>query len=142
MRRTTEANASAATLKLMKPGPATVTDAIEGDSGSRATMRSAISRGFAPRDAREGEGDRAREIPVAVPAAALDRDLGQAIEREVAFVAKRRQHLREKRSDVLLHGPDTPRFARMGISRIGLAPARPPGDRNPGAPPARRGRAF
>ena len=47
MRRTTEANASAATLKLMKPGPAIATEAIEGDSGSRATMRSAISRGLA-----------------------------------------------------------------------------------------------
>ena len=70
-------------------------------------------------DARQGEGDGAREIPVAVPAAALDRDLGQGIEGEAAFVAKRRQRAREKRSDVLLHGPDTPRFARMGTSRIG-----------------------
>ena len=46
MRRTVAVNASVATLKLMKPGPAIATDAIEADSGSRATIRSATSRGL------------------------------------------------------------------------------------------------
>ena len=45
---------------------------------------------LAPRDAREGKGDGAREISVAVPAAALDRDPGQGIEGEIASSRRRR----------------------------------------------------
>ena len=58
---------------------------------------------LAPGDAREGEGDGAREVAVAIPAAALDRNVGQRIEREVPVVAKCRQRVLEERSDVLLH---------------------------------------
>ena len=59
--------------------------------------------GPAPCDTGEGEGDGTREIAVIVTAAALDGDIGQRIERELPFVAKRRQRVLQERSDMLLH---------------------------------------
>ena len=79
---------------------------------------------LAPCDSGEGEGERAREVAVVVTAAAFDRDVGQRIERELAFVAKCRQRVLEERADMLLHGLDALRFN----GKIVWAPARLPGD--------------
>ena len=73
-------------------------------------------------DAGKGEGYRTGEIAMAAPAAALDRDLRQRIERKLSFVAKCRQRVLEERSDVLLHWSDTPRFA----GKMVVAPVRRP----------------
>ena len=96
MPRTTAANASVATPKLMKPGPAIATDAIEADSGRRATIRSAMSRGLRLAMRASPSATGLAKSPWSSPRLRSTGIFRQRIERQLPVVAKCRQRVFEE----------------------------------------------